>query len=108
MIFFSMMPSPLIGASSPHYQSVLCAALLERPALRQYHYSKAQQTDTVHVSSFDSVFAPLVQHSATGFIFDHIVLNVDPALIDGENAELMPLNASEFKQLLLKIQKVSF
>ncbi len=69
---------------------------------------KAQQTDTVNVSSFDSVFAPLVQHSATGFIFDHIVLNVDPALIDGENAELMPLNASEFKQLLLKIQKVSF
>ena len=31
---------------------------------------KAQQTDTVHVSSFDSIFAPLVQYSATGFIFD--------------------------------------
>ena len=70
--------------------------------------SKAQQTDTVHVSSFDSIFAPLVQHSASGFIFDPIVWNVDLSLIDGENAELMPLNASEFKQLLLKIQKVSF
>ena len=50
---------------------------------------KAQQTDTVHVSSFDSVFAPLVQHSTTGFIFDPIVWNVDLTLIDGENAELM-------------------
>ena len=38
--------------------------------------SKAQQTDTVHVSSFDSIFAPLVQHSASGFIIDPIEENI--------------------------------
>ncbi|MCH8545177.1 MAG: hypothetical protein LAT54_00435 [Cryomorphaceae bacterium] len=54
-------------------------------------------------SSFDSVFAPLVQHSTSGFIFDHIVWNVNLTLIDGENAELISLNANDFKQFLSKI-----
>lgn len=62
------------------------------------------QVDTIEISGYDSVFAPVIQYTHTG-ILPYLHPSETPiGIFDGESSEMYPLETNEFKQLLINLE----
>lgn len=62
------------------------------------------QMDTIEISSFDSLYSPIIQYSYTGILPELYKGSIPYELYDGANPEQVPLGVDEFKQLLSDLE----
>ncbi|MFC4872107.1 right-handed parallel beta-helix repeat-containing protein [Negadavirga shengliensis] len=68
------------------------------------HVNLLGQVDTVEISGYDSLFAPVIQYSHTG-ILPYLHQSETPiGVFDGESSEMYPLETHEFRQILVDLE----
>lgn len=67
-------------------------------------FSLFGQVDTVEISGYDSLFAPVIQYSHTGLL-PYLHPSETPIdVFNGESSEMYPLETKEFRQILLNLE----